>query len=71
MTPHLISVAEAAAILRVTPGRVRQLIAGGRLEATRVGPVLVLQRQLVERFAMQPRPVGYPRGRPRRREAAG
>lgn len=38
--PALLTVAQAAAHLRVSPGRCRELIARGDLRATRIGPRL-------------------------------
>jgi excisionase family DNA binding protein len=58
---QLIDVEAAAAILGVTPRRVRQFIAAGRLSAQRFGPVHVLDRTDVARFARQERPTGRPR----------
>jgi len=54
----LISVAEAAAILKVTPVRVRDYINDGRLPATRVGRAFVVRRGNVEKF--KPREPGRP-----------
>lgn len=54
------STTEAAAILNVTPIRVRQLINEGRLRAEVWGGRYVLDRDEVERFAKIDRPVGNP-----------
>jgi excisionase family DNA binding protein len=43
-----IGTAQAAEILGVSPGRVRQLVADGRIPAIRVGGVLLLNREFVE-----------------------
>lgn len=51
---------EAAAILKVTPIRVRQLINEGRLRAEIWGGRYVLDRDEVEQFAKVDRPVGNP-----------
>jgi excisionase family DNA binding protein len=46
----LISVADAAKILKVTPVRVRQYIADGRLKAEQIGRAFVLRRSVVMSF---------------------
>ena len=53
-----ITTTQAAAILGVTPSRVRQFILQGRLPATKVGRDLFLDRKTVEEFAKQPRRPG-------------
>ena len=54
--------AEAARILGVTPGRVRQLVMAGRLHpALRLARALLLRRDEVEALAAS----RLPRGRPR------
>ena len=50
-----ISTAEAAQILGISASRVRQLIIDGRLEATKVGRDQLLEKELVENFALIPR----------------
>ncbi len=50
-----ISTAEAAKILGISASRVRQLIIDGRLEATKVGRDQLLEKELVENFALIPR----------------
>lgn len=53
---NLISVAEAARIIGVTTGRVRQLIDDGRLTAEPLGKrSLVVERNSVIRYAKSPR----------------
>ena len=61
----LITTAEAAVLLRVTPGRVRQLIGGGQLESEKRGRDHLLDQAKVERFDEQDRRKG---GRPRKSE---
>ncbi len=61
----LITTAEAAVLLRVTPGRVRQLIGNGQLESEKRGRDHLLDQAEVERFDQQDRRKG---GRPRKRE---
>jgi hypothetical protein len=61
----LISTAAAAAILGVSPRRVRQL--RGDLCGQEIAGVLVFPRAVVETAAREPRPkAGYPKGRPRK-----
>ena len=64
---QMTSTAEAAEILNVTPIRVRQLIAEGRLKAHRFNGQYVLNRAEVEQFAKIPRPVGNPNLKKRHR----
>ena len=61
----LITTAEAAVILRVTPGRVRQLIRGGQLKSEKRGRDHLLDQAEVERFDKHDRRKG---GRPRKAE---
>jgi excisionase family DNA binding protein len=56
----MLSVAESAAILGVTPQAVRDLIAAGELDAQRIGRMFVVPRSGVELLARAPRPVGRP-----------
>lgn len=49
-TGGLVSVADAAKRLGVSPRRVRQLIADGRLHAERIGNMLVIPGEVLERF---------------------
>jgi excisionase family DNA binding protein len=57
--PEMISVADAAEILKITPVRVRQLINAGKIHASMIGKTFVLNRSDV----MAHRP-GIP-GRPK------
>jgi len=57
-----LTVAAAAAVVGVSPGRIRQLIDSGELAAEKVGRDWVLRRSVVERFAAKDRPGP---GRPR------
>jgi excisionase family DNA binding protein len=59
-----LSTAQAASALGVTPERVLQFIRAGRLPAVKIAGVWLLEPGAVARF--QPRPIGYPRGRPRK-----
>ena len=61
----LITTAEAAVILSVTPGRVRQLIRDGQLKSEKRGRDHLLEQAEVERFDKHDRRKG---GRPRKRE---
>jgi len=56
---NLISVTEAAKRLNVTSTRVRAMISGGRLKATKVGNVWVINPKDLE--AVKNRKVGRPR----------
>lgn len=48
--PHVLSVAEAAALLRRCPRTVRRLIHRGELQATRVGGTFVIPRSAILRI---------------------
>jgi len=50
-----ISTAEAARILGVSPSRVRQFIAEGRLSATKIGRDQLLEKEEVIGFSSVPR----------------
>ena len=50
----LLSVSEAAQRLAVTPGRVRVLIAGGRLPAEKIGYSYVIQEKDLALVAKRP-----------------
>lgn len=54
------TLAQAADSLRVTPERVRQLIASGDLPAKRFGRMWMVEEQEVDRLASLPRPSGRP-----------
>lgn len=56
--------AEAARALGVTPGRVSQLVADGRLEARRVGGATLVSERSVSMYASTPRSPGRPRKEP-------
>ena len=56
----MLSVAESAEILGITPQAVRDLIAAGELDAQRIGRMFVVPRSGVELLARAPRPVGRP-----------
>lgn len=51
----LITTAEAARILGVSPSRIRQFIIQGRLAAKKIGRDQLLKESDVHRFAAQPR----------------
>lgn len=57
------TVNEAAKALQVTPGRVRQLITEGRINASRFGSQLLITRADLEAFRQSP---PLPRGRPKK-----
>jgi excisionase family DNA binding protein len=62
----LITTAESAVILKVTPVRVRQLIRSGQLTSDKRGRDHLLDRDEVERFDREGR---RPWGRPRKHPA--
>lgn len=62
---ELLRTGEAAAILGVSSSRVRQFCAQGRL-GTRLWGGWAIGRIELRRFARKKRPVGYPKGRPRK-----
>ena len=49
----LLSTKDAAALLKVTDSRVRQLLIAGELKAKRISGVWVIQRSEVERYKSQ------------------
>ena len=55
----MLTVSIAASRLGITPGRVRQLIASGRLKATRVGRDWLIDADDLREFAALDRPRGY------------
>ena len=59
---ELMTVKEAAELLRVTPITVRRYIADGRLPAVRVGKGVRVQKEAIEQF---PKPL-QPKGRARK-----
>ena len=66
---ELLTVREAAALLKVAPITIRRYVADGRLAAVRVGRGVRLTREAVEKFAKpltkgQRRQVRLPEGRP-------
>ena len=64
----LITTAEAAVILKVTPVRVRQLIASGQLQSEKKGRDHMLEQGEVERFDKEGRrPGGRPKESPKRK----
>ncbi len=50
MSDKLLTVKQAAAILRVTPGRVRQLLLGGKLRGVKFGRDWQIDKADVERY---------------------
>lgn len=66
--PKLIGTTEAAARVRLTPGRIRQLIGTGILPATRLGRDLFIDPK--DLAAIKDRPgAGWPKGRKRKPRA--
>lgn len=59
-----LSTKQAADLLGVTHGRIRQLINGGALPAKKFGGAWVIEERDLELVRDRP-PPGYPRGRPR------
>jgi len=57
---NVYTVAQAAAVLGVSPGRVRQFILAGRLPAGKFGRDLALPARAVDAFAQVPRRPGNP-----------
>lgn len=67
MDDTLLTTAEAGRLIGVTASRIRQFVTEGRLTATRrIRGAILVNRKDVEALVRQP--VGYPRGRPRKRE---
>lgn len=65
MKKDLLSSAEAAEVLGVSPGRVRQFVAERRLPvAERIGPVNLYRRGDVD--ALRGRAQGWPKGKKRK-----
>ena len=63
----MLSVAQSAEVLRISPARVRALIKAGRLPAVKVGRAWCLREEdVLQRLSEHPR-----RGRPRTRTAPG
>lgn len=60
---NLLSTAQAAAWLGVTPRRVQALIAEGRLPAVRLGRSWIITPEDLNRLVILP--VGWPKGRQR------
>ena len=56
----LLSVPEAATCLNVTPARVRQMLADGLIEGTRVGHQWVIEAHAVQTAAARKRPSHRP-----------
>jgi excisionase family DNA binding protein len=65
---NFVLTSEAAEVLGVSRRRVQALITSGQLPAQKVGRDWLIARADLETFAQQPRPVGYPKGRPRTTE---
>jgi len=59
----LLTAAQAARRLRVSKRRVLQFIAAKRLPATRIGNILIIRQDDLEKFAAIPRQSGRPRGK--------
>lgn len=67
-----VTMAEAAELVGVSRGRIRQLVAARTLpERRRVGNVVLLDRADVDRYAARERKPGWPKGRPRKADASG
>lgn len=65
------TMAEAAALVGLSRGRIRQLVVAGTLpERRRVGNVVLIDRADVEAYARTERKPGWPRGRRRGAVAA-
>lgn len=61
------TVTQAAEMLGLRPSVVRRYVQTGRLRAERVNPRLYLvDAASLEEFRQQPRPRGWPKGRPRK-----
>lgn len=64
---RLLTVSQAAEVIGCTPGRVRQLILAGTLEATKLSPrIMLVQKKDAEKIARNPANVGRPRINSRR-----
>jgi predicted site-specific integrase-resolvase len=66
----LIGVEEAAQKLKITPSLVRRYCRTGRLPAQKVNGWVIALSDL-EKFIGQERPVGYPKGKPRKAKVSG
>jgi len=60
---RLITTVEAAKQLSLSRFRIWQFIKQGRLKATRIGTLWLIDEKELERFARQPRPSGRPKQR--------
>lgn len=67
---EFITTTEAAGILKVSAGRVRQFVVEGRLQAQKIGTVLFFKRKEVRDFARVHRPWGKPRQQPEKNRRA-
>jgi excisionase family DNA binding protein len=61
----LLSVAQAAERLGLSPSLIRRYCRQGRL-GVRVGGRWVISSDHLEQFVKEPRSIGYPKGRPRK-----
>jgi len=61
---NLLSIPQAAERLGFSQSLVRRYCRQGRL-GIKVGKVWVIPLDHIEQFVKEPRPVGYPKGRPR------
>ena len=61
----LLSVAQAAERLDLSPSLIRRYCRQGRL-GVRVGGRWVIPSDHLEQFVKEPRSIGYPKGRPRK-----
>jgi excisionase family DNA binding protein len=64
MAPTLLTTAEAAQRLGLSPSRIRHLVLEGRLKGTRYGRDILFTPADLDRFAALQRPNGRPRTTP-------
>jgi len=57
------TVKEAAKLLKVSPGRVHQLICWGKLPSIKIGPLRLILEKPLKEFAAKERKVGRPKSR--------
>ncbi len=62
----MLTTEQAAAALGISASTVATYIRRGLIRARKFGPIWMISPREVKRFAGERRPVGYPRGKPRR-----
>jgi len=64
---NYITTKEAAEQLKISIRRVNKLLEDGRITAQKFAGVWMIRQEDVDAFAQLPRPVGWPKGRPRKK----